>query len=146
MFLSSKSLPWLLPQLILSARPGTEVALVSAWISDIPLDLPNPLRNSGAFLSTLIRFGQDTLGLRFIVYCRENDLHLKKIQNKLSKPLDVRLRPNVHAKVYITKSLILSGSSNILYKSAYVNEENLQLNVNTWQNVARAVKETTGLS
>ena len=138
---------WVLPQIVLAAPPHSQIALVSPWIRDVPLDLPLPLRNRSSHLSTLLRHAQEHSGLRVLLVCREKDQYVQGILRRLaaSPQVDLILRPTLHAKAIITPQFILSGSGNLLWTSLYRNEETLRLDHNEWPDIRQAMRQSLGV-
>lgn len=144
MYLDSKSLPWVYPQVLLSCPPGAQVAIVSPWIEDIPLQFPNPLRRRGLrpSLSTLLDYLQRERGIQFSLYYRKDEQgDLQKLLDRIGRPARVREVPRetTHAKGVATPELILSGSPNLLWRSFYLNEENVTITPNNFGSVREAV-------
>ena len=135
-----------MPQLILSCTHGGEIALVSPWIHDVPLDLPPPLGNAGGTLSELLDYAQRERRLRVIIYCRERDQYIRRILIKLSDQVELLLRPNLHAKAIVTSRFILSGSANLLWTSLYRNDETLRLDCNQRTSVRQALRQDLNIS
>jgi len=119
--------------------PEQEVALVSPWVRDVPLDLPAPVRKRGNVLSDLLAYVQTERRQRLLLYCRACDANIQRILDKLPHPVEVHERPHMHTKAVVTPKLILSGSANLLYNSLYRNEENLRLDLNSRNNVRQAL-------
>lgn len=134
----------MIPQVILASAPDGEIALVSPWIRDVPLDLPPPLGKVGT-LSELLDYAQCERRLRIIVYCRERDQYVSRILSRLSGWVELLLRPNLHAKAIVTQKFILSGSANLLWTSLYRNDETLRLDCNQRMSVRQALRHDLNL-
>ncbi len=139
---------WVLPQLVLACPAGSEIAIVSPWIRDVPLDLPAPLRQVSPHLSHLLKHAQTELNLRITFYCREEDQYIRGIRSRLSKQYNTTLllRPHLHAKAVVTPGFILTGSGNLLWTSIYRNEETLRLDCNERRNVRLALRHDLGVT
>jgi hypothetical protein len=135
-----KSLPRLIPRLLVSSRQNTEQIIVSPWIDNIVLYPPmfGVLENQytqeqidlGSFLLKLAR----DYDMRFLIVAREQDYRLERtIRNLISdKPENVRIHlfPYLHAKAVITDSFVLQTSANLIRTSLYRNIETCSLSVN----------------
>lgn len=144
MYLDSRSLPWVYPQVLLSCSPGAQVAIVSPWINDLPLQFPNPLREKRfrPYLSTLLDYLHQERGIQFTIYYREDEQgDFQKLLNRMSQPAQVQMvsRETTHSKGVATPDLILSGSPNLLWRSFNLNEENVTITPNNFASVREAV-------
>src|SRR3712207_3380859 len=116
-----KALPRIIPELLLLARPESEVVLVSPWIENVWLH-PPPFNLNGEerfyrvkvrlddFLLYLVRDYQ----IRVIVVVRERDARLEAAVRPLLEAapeyLDTREVPHLHAKLIVTEAFVLETS------------------------------------
>lgn len=132
-----RALPALIPNILISAPKGTDIAIVSPWIREVELSTPiigtrgrwdkqEPMALS-EFLSYLIRKRE----LRLNIVTREEDRDIQYVTRSISLNQTDRLRiiesPYLHAKAIITRSLVLSMSANLIPTSLYRNVENCSL-------------------
>ena len=124
--------------------PNASVALVSPWVDDLDLLLPNPLRSKGNpnRLSTLLNYLHRERNIHFMLYYREDEHgDLNQLVQRLIKPPVLRLIPRTttHSKGIATPDLIMHGSPNLRWRSFNVNEENVAVEKNPFASVAEAV-------
>lgn len=145
MFLDSRSLPWVYPQVLLSCPPGKQIAIVSPWVNDLPMVFPNPLRGEQypPYLSTLLDYLIVERSIKITVYYRDDEKNdLENIRNSMKNQSKIKMvrRMTTHSKGVATPELILHGSPNILWRSFNVNEENVAIERNAYSSVQRAVE------
>lgn len=128
-----RALPTLIPNILISAPKGSDIAVVSPWIREVELFTPivgtrgrwnrqEPMLLS-EFLSYLIRKRE----LRLIIVTREEDRDIRYVTRSISLNQTDRLKiiesPFLHAKAIITRSLVLLMSANLIPTSLYRNVE-----------------------
>lgn len=151
MFLDSRSLPWVYPQVLLSCPPGKQIAIVSPWVNDLKLNFPNPLRGTHypPYLSTLLDYLIVERNISISVYYRDDEENdLSKILEGMTNPTNLKLiqRQTSHAKGVATPDLILHGSVNLLWRSFNLNEENVAIDPNDYASVQQAVAGAFNIS
>lgn len=131
---SYRALPRLIPQLLLLARPGSEIVLVSPWVENVSLH-PPPFRLSDRERHSMpaIRLGELLLrlardcGMRITFVVRERDARLEAALRPLLRNtpdhLVVREVPHLHAKLIATERYMLETSANMLWTSLFRNVE-----------------------
>ena len=150
MFCYYKSFSWLFPQILLLARPGSEVIIVSPWIENVPLDLPVFRKRDGHFtppimpLADFMQFLTAEFGLRITVYVREPE-NFKAIADQSKKRikgqhLKVIYTEYNHAKVFVTEDFCLTGSTNLIWTSIYRNSEVCTLDVNRYGDASQWIR------
>lgn len=151
-----KNLPRLIPQLLLLARPKSEIILVSPWIEDVRLYPPYFGQNHSYYTQPTIYLSQLLLRLAkdyemmITLVIREQDYRSEKVIRPLlnNQPdyLIVKEVPYLHAKLVITESFILQTSANLLWTSLYRNIESCTLKPNLFPNARQCLKLELGLS
>lgn len=151
-----KTLPRLIPQLLLLARPKSEIILVSPWIEDVTL-YPSCFGQGQSYYDQpkiylsqlLLRLARD-YGMLITLVIREQDYRSAKVIRPLvnDQPdhLIVKEVPYLHAKLVITESFILQTSANLLWTSLYRNIESCTLKPNLFHNSRLCLKTELGLS
>lgn len=131
---SYRALPKLIPQLLLLARPGSEIALVSPWVENVSLHPPPFRLNYGDRYSLpeirlgnfLLRLARDS-GMRVTFVVREHDARLEAAIRPLLRnapdSLVIREVPHLHAKLIVTEHYVLETSANLLWTSLFRNVE-----------------------
>lgn len=150
-----RALPRLIPQLLLLARQGSEVFLISPWVDDIALNPPllargeNYSARSEIHLSELLlELARDyKIHVTFIV--RERDYRFERatgiLARTLPKQLTVHLVPYLHAKAVVTESFVLETSANLISTSLYRNVETCSVLANPYSSPREWVKVKLGL-
>lgn len=150
-----KALPRVIPELMLLARPESEVILVSPWVADVPLRPPlfigrrSRSSRSEVRLSELMLTLANDFGIRFTLVVRERDRRLESAIAPLARALPnkllVREVAYLHAKELITPSFVLQTSANFLETSLYRNVESCTLFKNPWNNARDWLRADLGL-
>lgn len=150
-----KALPRLIPQLLLLARPGSEVILVSPWVEDVTLWPPLFGQGKSRYTCSEIRLSELLLRLardydiRVALIVRERDIRLEGAIGPLAaiKPnhLIVREVPYLHAKALVTEAFVLETSANILETSLFRNVESCTIVANLYGNSREWLKANLGL-
>lgn len=150
-----KALPRLIPQLLLLARPGSEVILVSPWVEDVTLWSPLFGQEGSRYTCSEIRLSALLMRLardydiHITLIVRERDTRLECVIGPLAtaKPnrLTVQEVPNLHAKAVVTETFVLETSANILETSLFRNVESCTLLVNPYRNPRQWLKAKLGL-
>lgn len=150
-----KALPRIIPQLLLLARPGSEIILVSPWIENVTLYPPIFGQGEHRYTQSEIRLSQLLLRLardydiRVTLILREQDYRSEQVIRPLTmnqaNRLIVKEVPYLHAKVLITESFMLKTSANMLWTSLYRNIESCTLTPNPYNNPRQCLKVELGL-
>lgn len=131
MSLYFRALPWLIPQLLMSARVRSEVALVSPWVADVSLQSP-PLLHlyQNPRLSHLLSLLHER-SISIIVVVRERDHRLRTLLGNMTREARNSARvvtvDHIHTKAVVTERLVLTTSANLLDTSLYRNRETVAL-------------------
>lgn len=151
-----KALPRIIPQLLLLARPRSEVILVSPWMENVILYPPLFFMGENHYTQSKIQLSQLLLCLardydiRVTLIVREQDVRSDRVINPLatSKPshLTVQEVPYLHAKVLLTEAFVLETSANLLWTSLFRNVESCTLATNPYNNPRQWVKVKLGLT
>jgi hypothetical protein len=150
-----KALPRIIPQLLLLARPESEVILVSPWIENVTL-YPPIFGNSGnCYTRSEIRLSQLLLRLardysiRITLILREQDERSERVITPLitNQPsyLTVKQVQHIHAKMLITEAFLLKTSANLLWTSLHRNIESCTLVSNPYRNPRQCLKVELGV-
>lgn len=150
-----KALPIVIPQLLLLARPGSEVILVSPWMEDIILYPPLFGQGKNRYTDSEIRLSRLLLRLaidyeiRVTLIVREQDRRSEMVISPLArnKPshLNVQEVPYLHAKILLTEAFVLETSANLLWTSLFRNLESCTVATNPYNNPRRWLKVKLGL-
>lgn len=142
-----KALPRLIPQLLLLARPGSEVLLVSPWVQDVTLWPPMFGHGENWYTRSEIRLSEFLLRLardydiRIALVVRERDARLERVISPLAatRPnyLVIRCVSNLHAKAIVTEAFALETSANMLEASLFRNVESCALVSNPYNSARR---------
>lgn len=146
-----KTLPFLIPELLLFAQRGSEVSIVSPWIENVrlrpPLIVAGRQRRTQTelHLSELLILLGEELNLHFILLLREQDYRTRSVTQPVRSALGARLEvlevQHLHAKMLVTNRLVLETSANLLATSLYRNVESCQVMVNPYNNVRTYIRE-----
>lgn len=137
MSLYYRALPRLIPQLLLLARPGSEIAIVSPWIDDVTLHPPLFGHGVDRHVQSQIRLSRLLLhlaryyNLRFTLIVRDQDRRFRRAVALLERlqpdALTVRAIPYLHAKALVTETFVIQTSANVLDTSLFRNVESCTL-------------------
>lgn len=146
---SSKALPWLIPSLLLTASPHSLVILVSPWAEDVPLQVYTWVGRSGRLvgeqpLSAVCRWLAAERKLRFLLVLRDLDRRAQALRAAAGGCLELRILPDLHAKLIITDRLVLRTSANLLARSLERNIETLDLAPNPHGSAIEFLREELG--
>lgn len=138
MSLYFKALPWMIPQVLLTAQPRTQVAIVSPWMADVTLESPVLYhRSQNPRLSSVLNLLLEKR-IAILLVVRERDFRLKGLLKKLPKSsVQVINVDHIHTKAVITEDLVLTTSGNLLETSLYRNRENINLTANQYKSSQR---------
>lgn len=128
MSLFFKSLPWLIPQLALTARSKSELVIMSPWIEEVRFDSPLLAHlTHRVTLSGLL----DVLAAREVsitLLIRDHDKRLNRVLRAVTpetrKGIQIRSVAHTHTKAFVTEELALHSSANLLPTSYHRNKEN----------------------
>jgi hypothetical protein len=150
-----KALPRLIPQLLLLARPGSEIILVSPWMEDVVLYPPIFGQGERRYTCSKIRLSQLLLRLardykiRITFILREQDERSARVITPLitNQPsyLTVKQVQHIHAKMLITEAFLLKTSANLLWTSLHRNIESCTLVSNPYGNPRQCLKVELGV-
>lgn len=150
-----KALPRIIPQLLLLARPGSEVILVSPWIENVTLYPPIFGNSENRYTRSEIRLSQLLLRLardykiRITLILREQDQRSERVITPLiiNQPsyLTVKQVQHIHAKMLITEAFLLKTSANLLWTSLHRNIESCTLVSNPYRNPRQCLKVELGV-
>jgi hypothetical protein len=150
-----KALPRLIPQLLLLARPESEIILVSPWVEDVTLWPPLFGHGESRYTRSEIRLSELLLRLardydiRVTLIVRERDARLECAISPLTtvKPnhLTVREVPHLHAKAIVTDTFVLETSANILDTSLFRNVESCTIVANPYSSPRQWLRAKLGL-
>lgn len=151
-----KALPRLIPQLLLMARPLSEIILVSPWIDNVKLYPPIFAGRLDTYDAPEIRLNEFLLRLardydiRITLIIRERDYRSARVVNPLQRlqPENLLIREIafLHAKAVVTEAFILETSANILMTSLFRNVELCTLVANLHKNPRQWLKDRLGIT
>lgn len=123
----------------MTARPGSEVAIVSPWMADVELDCPALFHlHSAPMLSHLFQWleGRD---VHLILVIRDHEYRLKRLLKNAKSKHEIKLISvdHIHTKAVITERLALTTSANLLDTSLYRNRESVNLRENAFESTRR---------
>jgi hypothetical protein len=150
-----KALPRIIPQLLLLARPRSEVILVSPWIENVTLYPPIFGNRENRYTRSEIRLSQLLVRLagdykiRITLILREQDERSERVITPLitNQPsyLTVKQVQHIHAKMLITEAFLLKTSANLLWTSLHRNIESCTLASNPYRNPRQCLKVELGV-
>ncbi|MEM3366587.1 MAG: hypothetical protein QXM93_09240 [Candidatus Methanomethyliaceae archaeon] len=148
--LPSKTLPWVLPTLLVLAPKDSSCIILSPWVENLVLNV-GVLQGKFGMLCGEVTFIDLLYWLynehrkSFWIYVREADGTDKRlypfVEANKKGILHLRQIPNLHAKLVITNLWILETSANLLWRSYNVNVENVNLLRNPLQDAVKYLKE-----
>lgn len=147
-----KALPRLIPQLMLMARPGSEIVVVSPWIDNVALQPPifDGIRVFTIYLDEMMAKLALVYGIRFTLLFRDQDHRLNSaieaISAQASRLLTLREVPNLHAKMIVIDTFALEMSANLIWTSLYRNVESCTLVVNPDHSARKYVERKLSLA
>lgn len=152
---SNRAQAWVVPQVLLLARPGSEVVLVSPWIDSVRLRppfyaLPQNRDFSNYRLAELLRDLAVQADIHVTLVVRDRDQRFARATNYLAKAKPSHFKvyedPTLHAKAIVTERFVVHGSSNLLERSIHYNAELCSLDVNPYPSARQWVRSHMGLS
>lgn len=149
-----KALPRLVPELILTAGRGKEVAVVSPWIEDVTL-LPPMFGVGGAkyskaeitFSDFFVRMVKD-FDFRLLFLIRpgneRTDAVLRPVISAAPSKVSVREFSHIHAKGIVTPFFALETTANMIPTSLFRNIESCTLVRNTFGDTRKYLNHKLG--
>lgn len=149
-----KALPRLVPELVLSAGRGKEVAVISPWIEDVTLLPPRFGRGRTKYEQSQIRFSDffarvvRDFDFRVLFLIRpgneRTDATLRPIIDAAPSRIIVREFEHIHAKGIVTPMFALETTANMIPTSLFRNIESCTLVKNTFRNTRRYLNNKLG--
>jgi hypothetical protein len=150
-----KALPRLIPQLLLLARPGSEIILVSPWMGDVVLYPPIFGQGERRYTCSktrlshlLLRLARD-YNIRITLILREQDQRSARVITPLAtyqpNNLTVKQVQHIHAKMLITEAFLLKTSANLLWTSLHRSIESCTLISNPYRDPRQCLKVELGV-
>lgn len=149
-----KALPRLIPELVLSAGRGKEIAIVSPWIANVTLLPPRFGNSSTGYTSSKISFDEFLVrivrdfDMRIIFLVRPNDRRtysaLNAIVNAAPANVTVREFDHIHAKMIVTPDFALEMTANMIPTSLFRNIESCTLVRNAFNDTSRYLNHKLG--
>jgi len=133
------------------AKPGSEIVIVSPWISNVTLCPPifDDNQKSTIRLDEMIARLALTHKIHFTILYRDRDYRLnsaiKTISDRAANSLTLRKITHLHAKMIVTEAFALEMSANLLWTSLYRNVESCTLLVNKYRNARQYVEAKLSL-
>lgn len=141
MSLYFRSLPWVIPQMLMAARPQSEVAIVSPWVNDVEFDAPALVHLAQRPTLSWVLDHLHLRGTRLLLVVRESDHRVKRLLGRTGKATRTAIRlievPHIHTKAVVTERLALTTSANLLDTSLYRNRETVYLAENPYGSARR---------
>jgi hypothetical protein len=152
----NRALPWVLPQVLLMARPSSEVVIVSPWMDNVLVHPPRRAGGHPAYTAETTRIGELLRDMavrsdvRVLLIVRDEDERLARATRLLSaaKPsnLQVISVPKLHAKAVVTEAFVLGMSANVLHFSVHENIETCSLHSNPFGTARQWVRQQLNIS
>lgn len=149
-----KALPRIIPELILSAGRGKEIAIVSPWIANVTLLPPRFGRGSASYTGSKISFDEFLVrvardfDMRMIFLIRPNDRRtysaLDAIVNAAPENVTTREFDHIHAKMIVTPRFALETTANMIPTSLFRNIESCTLVRNAFSDTRRYLNHKLG--
>jgi hypothetical protein len=149
-----KALPRLIPELILSAGRGKEIAVVSPWIANVSLLPPRFGTGSASYTHSKINFDDFLVrvmrdfDMRIIFLIRPNDRRTYSALNAIAKvaPGNVTIKEfdHIHAKMIVTPYFALEMTANMIPTSLFRNIESCTLVRNAFNDTRRYLNHKLG--
>ena len=146
-----RALPRIIPNLLLSAKKSTNVAIISPWIQDVMLQVPiifgiHHRYKRKMYLGQFLRYLIDNRQLEIFLIVRDNDKRVQYVTRRVQrKSLHIHTVEYLHAKAIVTESNALLTSANLIPTSLYRNIENCSLQINQYQSTAKYLKYEYGI-
>lgn len=150
-----RALPRMIPNLLLSAKKSTNVAIISPWVQDVVLHMPiitSSNRRDGSrrmYFSQFLNYLIENKGLKIYLIMRDNDSRVKYAtrvaRRKNPDHLNLIAVQYLHAKAVVTDSHALLTSANLIPTSLYRNVESCSLQINRYQNTEKYIEYEFGL-
>jgi len=130
-----------IPQVLLSARPKSEVGIVSPWLADVTFDAPilehlTPSPTLSWLLNHLV-----VQEVSLVLVVREREGRFNRLWRKLAPETRSHIRiiqvDHIHTKAILTERLVIKSSANLLETSLHRNRENVSLEENRYGSVRR---------
>ena len=145
----SKSLPWLIPTVLVSAPRDSTIVVLTPWIEDVVVSVPKcdgdrPLCGS-VKLSLLLEWLGRAHNKKFVLYVRDDQLRptlnyrLRPIAGSAHPYVSLRGIALLHAKLLVTDSVVVETSANLLTNSLYRNLELVSVYSNPENSAVRHV-------
>lgn len=146
-----RALPRLIPETILLAGRGAEIAMVSPWVANVSLLPPRfgtyPMNYSfttislHTFLSRIIK----DFDMRIILLVRERDSRfqsaLRDLPTAFPNNILIHEFPYLHAKMTVTASFAIETSANLLQTSLFRNIESCSLVRNPFSDTRKYLRD-----
>lgn len=149
-----KALPRVIPELILSAGRGKEIAIVSPWIANVTLLPPRFGNGSNDYTNSRISFDEFLVrvvrdfDIKVVFLVRPNDRRTFSALNAVVKaaPRNVIVREfnHIHAKMIVTPYFALETTANLIPTSLFRNIESCTLVRNTFNDARRYLNHKLG--
>lgn len=149
-----KALPKLIPELILSAGRGKEIAIVSPWIANVTLLPPRFGSGSNSYTSSKISFNEFLVrvvrdfDIRIILLVRPNDRRTYSALNAIvdAAPENVTTKEfeHIHAKMIVAPYFALETTANMITTSLFRNIESCTLVRNAFNDTRRYLNHKLG--
>lgn len=149
-----KALPRIIPELILSAGRGKEIAIVSPWIVNVTLLPPTFGNGSSSYTESRISFDEFLVrvvrdfDMRVAFLVRPNDRRtfsaLKAVVKAAPKNVIVREFNHIHAKMIVTPYFALETTANMIPTSLFRNIESCTLVRNSFNDTRRYLNHKLG--
>lgn len=149
-----KALPRLVPELILSAGRGKEVAVISPWIENVTLLPPTFGAGDVKYAQSQIRFSDFFVRMvrdfdfRVLFLIRPGDERtdavLRPVISTSPSKVSVREFNHIHAKGIVTPFFALETSANMIPTSLFRNIESCTLIRNTFGDTRRYLNHKLG--
>lgn len=149
-----KALPRLVPELVLSAGRGMEVAIVSPWIENVTLLPPKfgdgrvrYAKSHITFTDFFVRMVRDfNISILFLIRPGEarTERTLRPIIEAAPSKVFIKEYPHIHAKGVVTPYFALETTANMIPTSLFRNIESCTIVKNSFGNTRKYLKHKLG--
>jgi hypothetical protein len=150
-----RALPRLIPETILLAGRGTEIAIVSPWVANVHILPPRFGTGSARYFSTTISLNEFLLrimrdfDMHIILLVRERDTRfqsaIRNLPTVFPNNLLIQEFPYLHAKMIVTNTLAIETSANLLQTSLFRNIESCTLVRNSFRDSRKYLRDKLGV-
>ncbi|WP_254863106.1 phospholipase D-like domain-containing protein [Halovivax gelatinilyticus] len=127
---------------------ATRIVIVSPWVSDIKVKVPETDQIDDRELLLSQAVNQFDVNVTFVVdpaNNAHNRLRAQALLPKVSSHATIETVDNLHAKAIVTDQILYQGSANVTYHGLNVNVELCDLRENEYEDANDFLRERIGL-